>query len=151
MGLWQNGDETVLVSPNNLLRFWIFIYRVSPLTYFINGIVSAGLANAHVTCSAVETLSIPPPADFIGICGQYLAPYIASAGGYMANPEVNAGSAGLGGLRGGAAACLYCPVSDVNAVLQQLGIDMDTGHAWRDTGFLVAYIVFNALAVFGVY
>lgn len=107
--------------------------------------VVAGLANAHITCSAVETLSIAPPVDFAGTCGQYLAPYIALAGGYVANPDVKAGADGVRG------ACLYCPVSDVNAALEGLGMDMDARHAWRSAGFLGAYVIFNALAVFGIY
>ncbi|KAI3316553.1 hypothetical protein HD806DRAFT_527781 [Xylariaceae sp. AK1471] len=58
----------VIVSPNSLPAFWVFMYRVSPLTYFVQGIAVAGLANTSITCSPVELIRIP------------------ETGGYLVNP-----------------------------------------------------------------
>ncbi|KAM4060206.1 ABC-2 type transporter [Hirsutella rhossiliensis] len=44
----------VIVSPSSLPTFWVFVYRASPLTYFVNGLVVASLAGTHITCSAAE-------------------------------------------------------------------------------------------------
>ncbi|KAI9167952.1 ABC multidrug transporter C [Paramyrothecium foliicola] len=164
--LWQNGDASfvgvgleydeqavqiatlcfwlslvfcgVLVSPNDLPRFWIFVYRASPLTYFINGLVLAGLSNTHIECSETQLLRIDPPstASSIVTCGEYLQPFLQTAGGVLKNPEDNSN-------------CFYCPVDQTNGLLQQLG--METGNAWRNVGFMVIYLVFNTFAIYGIY
>ncbi|PYH86370.1 hypothetical protein BO82DRAFT_85976 [Aspergillus uvarum CBS 121591] len=57
----------ILVQPTALPRFWIFLYRVSPVTYLMSGMVSA----------AVDLLPIPWPTaaqnHFTASCGTYLA------------------------------------------------------------------------------
>ncbi|KAI1410222.1 ABC-2 type transporter-domain-containing protein [Hypoxylon sp. FL1857] len=128
----------VLVSPNNFPHFWIFVYRASPLTYFIDGMVLAGLANTRIECSNVELLHINPPSDVSSnpTCGEYLAPFLQYAGGSLKNPAATAD-------------CLYCQVDQTNHLLQQLG--METEHAWRNVGYMVVYIVFNTLAVYAIY
>ncbi len=45
--------------------------------------------------------------------------------------------------------CLYCPVADVNLFFSGVGIDIDS--RWRNAGYLVVYVVFNILTIFGVY
>ncbi|RYP91933.1 hypothetical protein DL770_001907 [Monosporascus sp. CRB-9-2] len=101
----------VLMPPTGLPRFWVFMYRVSPLTYFAEGLTVAGLANANVTCSAVELLHINVPRESAGqTCGSYLGPYIERAGGYLENPTDTAG-------------CRYCPVSKANPALASLDFD----------------------------
>ncbi|KAI0517722.1 P-loop containing nucleoside triphosphate hydrolase protein [Xylaria bambusicola] len=49
----------VIISPNSLPNFWIFLYRSSPLTYFVQGIAVAGLSGAYITCAPVELIQIP--------------------------------------------------------------------------------------------
>lgn len=129
------------MTPDNLPRFWIFMYRVSPLTYFFEGLAVAGLANTSVTCSPIEMQHIPLPPDAVSsatTCLDYLTPFIQSAGGYVANPD-----------DGGAAGCWYCPVASADAVLMSFG--MDARHAWRDVGIFASYVCFNVLATFGIY
>ncbi|KAF2678717.1 P-loop containing nucleoside triphosphate hydrolase protein [Lentithecium fluviatile CBS 122367] len=143
-GLWKNGDTsftavergalTVLVAPSELPRFWIFMYRVSPLTYFVRGIAVAGLANTRVTCSSAELLHISAPAD--QTCEQYLGPYIEYAGG-----SIQEG--------GGHQDCRYCPVSETNQFLIANGVQVD--QKWQNLGFLSAYVAFNMTATFGIY
>ncbi|CAD0100330.1 unnamed protein product [Aureobasidium mustum] len=58
MSLLFNG---VMQSPEALPGFWIFMYRVSPFTYWIAGIVAAQLHGKRIICSDVETSVFQPP------------------------------------------------------------------------------------------
>ncbi|KAI1750671.1 ABC transporter-like protein [Xylaria castorea] len=127
----------ILVPPNLLPRFWIFLYRVSPLTYLIEGLAVTGLANRRITCSSTETISnIPIPSNTSQTCGQYLEAYVGSSGGYVVNPN-------------GVSGCQYCPVANANVVLKSFGMDLH--QPWRDVGFLAAYVAVNVLATFAIY
>ncbi|GME69443.1 unnamed protein product [[Candida] boidinii] len=44
----------VLVTKQGLPGFWIFMYRVSPFTYWIAGVLTTGLGDAPVECSEHE-------------------------------------------------------------------------------------------------
>ncbi|KAF1959984.1 P-loop containing nucleoside triphosphate hydrolase protein [Byssothecium circinans] len=44
----------VLAKPSMLPRFWKFMYRVTPLTYYTSGLISASLGDVPVQCSAAE-------------------------------------------------------------------------------------------------
>ncbi|SCV01822.1 LAME_0G18734g1_1 [Lachancea meyersii CBS 8951] len=123
----------VMVQPNNMPRFWIFMYRVSPLTYFIDGTLSTGLANADVHCSDYEMVSFTPPQG--QTCGQYMQSYISSAGtGYLADPDATD-------------ECRFCSVSSTNDYLK--AVSSEYTHRWRNYGIFLAFIMFNfAAAVF---
>ena len=128
---------SVMVYPADLPTFWIFVYRASPLAYFINALVSAGLENTKVECSRVELLTLnPSPNNFKGNCQDYLAEFVRTAGGYVANPGARTG-------------CQYCRVHDTNDLLRVLGIGLS--NAWNDIGYLAVFIVFNISATFGLY
>ncbi|KAI2467417.1 ABC drug exporter AbcA [Annulohypoxylon bovei var. microspora] len=127
----------ILASPTQLPGFWIFMYRVSPLTYFLEGLAVAGLADARITCSSVELLHLPlPPGAGASTCGEYLAPFARDAGGQVLNPLASAD-------------CLYCPYADVNSILASFG--MNTANGWRDVGLMVVYVFFNVLMTFVIY
>jgi len=100
----------VLASPTALPGFWIFMYRVSPFTYLVDGILSVGLANALVTCSDIEYLDFDPPSGLT--CGEYLVNYTMFAGGYVNNPEAMT-------------SCDFCTVRDTNTLLAGLGLNYD--------------------------
>ncbi|RYP58881.1 hypothetical protein DL770_010332 [Monosporascus sp. CRB-9-2] len=73
----------ILTSPGAFPHFWTFLYRVSPLTYLMNGIVFAGLANTYVTCSNIELIRISVPANSVARnCSEYLEPFSEASGGY---------------------------------------------------------------------
>lgn len=130
----QANTKSVLVSPSSLPNFWIFMYRLSPFTYLISGIASVGLANAPVTCSSIELLHFSPIAN--QTCGEYMAPYIHSAGGYLVNSAEMAD-------------CAYCPVSDTNALLGLVGIEY--GDRWRDFGIMWVYVVVDVVGALFFY
>ncbi|EOD52225.1 putative abc transporter cdr4 protein [Neofusicoccum parvum UCRNP2] len=46
----------VLVNVAVFPGFWVFMYKVSPLTYLVSGMIAAGVANAEVKCSNVERI-----------------------------------------------------------------------------------------------
>lgn len=60
------------------------MYRVSPLTYFLEGLAIAGISEKSVSCAAIEMLPIELPVD-AGSCGEYLEAYMRTAGGHIAN------------------------------------------------------------------
>jgi ATP-binding cassette subfamily G (WHITE) protein 2 (PDR) len=75
----------VLASPTALPGFWIWMYRISPFTYLVDGILSVGLANTQVVCSDIEYLHFDPPVGMS--CGEYMFNYTTYAGGYVNNPN----------------------------------------------------------------
>jgi len=51
----------VLVGPNAMPGFWIFMYRVSPFTYLVEGLLGNGVAHAPVHCADNEFLQFTAP------------------------------------------------------------------------------------------
>ncbi|KAL7621630.1 Multidrug resistance protein [Parahypoxylon ruwenzoriense] len=126
----------ILVAPDALPGFWIFMYRVSPLTYLMNGLVSAGLSNTKITCSWTEILTINNLPNGFATCGEYLDAYARVSNGQVLNPDDSRN-------------CRYCPVSDVNTFLRTIG--MGTENRWNYMGYMFIYVIFNVLATFGIY
>ncbi|KAH8684103.1 ABC-2 type transporter-domain-containing protein [Ilyonectria robusta] len=124
----------VLASPNSMPGFWIFLYRVSPLSYWISAVLSTGLANVEVTCASNEYTNVSPPVG--QRCGQYMADYVSRVGGYLLNPEATS-------------ECSYCRMKDTNVFLS--GISSEYSTRWRDFGFMWVYIVFNIVAALALY
>lgn len=132
MALTFNG---VLQTPNALPGFWLFMYRVSPLTYLIAGWASTGLAGKPISCADNELAQFDPPPQ--QTCGQYLADYFsAGAIGQLENPDA-------------ASDCRYCPLSNSDQFLASVNISYN--HRWRDFGIGWAYIVFNIAAAVLLY
>ncbi|KAI9000280.1 putative multidrug resistance ABC transporter [Gaertneriomyces semiglobifer] len=122
----------VLAGPDVLPRFWIWMYRVSPFTYLIDGMLATGVANTNVVCSDIEFLVMNPVSG--QTCLEYLEPYTSAMGGYVGNPSATS-------------ECQLCPIGDTNVFLK--AVSSDYGRRWRNFGLLWVYIVFNAgMAVF---
>ncbi len=100
--------------------------RVSPFTYLVSGVLSAGIANTRVFCADNELLAFKPSSG--STCGEYMAAHQQQIGGYLidANATVE---------------CLYCPISDTNKYLETVNISY--ADRWRNFGILWVYIVFN--------
>ncbi|EAS36064.3 pleiotropic drug resistance family protein [Coccidioides immitis RS] len=124
----------VLATPQAMPRFWIFMYRLSPFTYYVSAVLSTGVANTNVNCSAREFLRLIPPAG--QTCGQYLHDYMLLAGGALLNPESTS-------------ACDFCPVKDTNTFLEQVNIRYS--ERWRNIGILFVYIFVNVIGAIGFY
>lgn len=124
----------VIMQPSNLPGFWKFMYRVSPLTYLIHGLVSAGVANMEMACSSTELLRVQSPPNLT--CGAYFREYMAQAGGQVMNP-LSTGE------------CLFCPITDANSVISGFGVEVE--YRWRDFAIFTVYVMFNILVTFGLY
>ena len=124
----------VLANPNTFPRFWIFMYRVSPFTYLVSAMLSTAVANTEVVCAANELLRFDPPDGFT--CGEYLATYMAAAGGYLIDDNAAEG-------------CQYCSVKETNTFLASVGSNYND--RWRNFGILWAFIIFNVGAALGLY
>lgn len=124
----------VLAGPRTLPGFWIFMYRVSPFTYLVDGMLSTGLANTKIECAAIEYLHFQPRSG--QTCGAYMADYINTYGGYLEN-------------EGATSNCSFCSASETNVYLVQL--NSSYAHRWRNFGIMWAFIVFNVFAAVFLY
>ncbi|WRT64947.1 uncharacterized protein IL334_001887 [Kwoniella shivajii] len=124
----------VLVPGSSLPGFWIFMYRVSPFSYLVDGMLSVAVANNNVVCAANEYLKLNPPSG--QTCGQYLGNYITAAGGYLL--DTNATDQ-----------CSLCTIQTTNTFLAQFGLSYS--HRWRNFGLMFAYIIFNIVAAVLIY
>ncbi|KAG9240469.1 putative ABC transporter CDR4 [Calycina marina] len=126
----------VFQPPSSLPGFWIFMYRVSPLTYLISAVASTGLNGRIITCSTNE-LAIMQPGTDGQTCGDYLDAYAAAAGGSIYNPLATSD-------------CQYCTITTVAQYLEGVAITYDT--RWRNYGIGFSFIVFNiCVAVLSYY
>ncbi|CAK4009804.1 ABC transporter [Lecanosticta acicola] len=125
----------VLATPATLPGFWVFMYRVSPFTYLVEGFLATGLANTQVNCAENEFLNFNPPRG--QTCGQYMQRYIDGGNGSIANG---------GYLRDASATsnCAYCTYDDSNVFLASVAVSYS--NRWRDFGILWAFIIFNIIA-----
>lgn len=112
------------------------MYRVSPQTYLMNGLATAGLSNTKVTCSSIESLHIDSLPPGRSSCGEYLGAYAEVAKGYVVNPNATAN-------------CQYCPLSETNDLLATFEMAKDS--VWRNVGLVAVYVVFNIFITFGFY
>lgn len=102
------------------------MYRLSPFTYLVSGMLTTGLANTNATCSDTEYIHVNPTAG--KNCLEYLQPYRDRAGGYINNEMATS-------------QCEFCTVRDTNVYLTQLSTSY--GDRWRNFGIMWAYIIFN--------
>ncbi|KAB8078723.1 ABC-2 type transporter-domain-containing protein [Aspergillus leporis] len=116
----------IMQSPTALPGFWIFMYRVSPFTYWTGAMASTQLHDRIVKCSAAEMSIFDPPSG--QTCGEYLSPFLSMAGGQLSNPNATSD-------------CSYCSVGVADQFLAGVGISW--GDRWRNFGIMWAYIFFN--------
>ncbi|KAH6838399.1 ABC-2 type transporter-domain-containing protein [Chaetomium sp. MPI-CAGE-AT-0009] len=126
----------VFQPPDSLPQFWIFMYRVSPLTYLVGGASVSGLPLRDITCSESEVL-VFQPAGRGQSCMEYLEPYFVSgAPGRLLNPDARED-------------CTYCPLRSTSQVLASFGMFYDDALFDWVIGF--AYVLFNTGCVFVLY
>lgn len=124
----------VLVGPDSMPRFWIFMYRCNPFTYLVSVMMSLGLANSTVECGS-EELRVFQPSDG-STCGEYMKTYMSQAGGYLLDA-------------GATSDCKFCTVADTNVFLKSISIDYST--RGRDIGIFIAFIFVNVIGTFLFY
>ncbi|KAJ4991976.1 ABC transporter cdr4 [Stagonosporopsis vannaccii] len=124
----------VLAPPGSFPQFWIFMYRVSPFTYMVSGLLSTGLAKSTVHCAANEFVNFQAPNG--STCGDYMADYMEMAGGYLQDREATG-------------ECSFCAIESTDVFLAQLSSNYDD--AWRNFGILWVYVIFNIFAALALY
>jgi ABC-type multidrug transport system permease subunit len=130
----QAEQFSVFQPPQALPGFWLFMYRVNPLTYIVSGIAASGLHGRQVQCSQSETNKLNPPEG--EICAQYLQLFILETSGQLLNPSATQG-------------CQYCSLKNADQYLASVGISWS--ERWRNFGIVWAYIAFNTSATYGLY
>ncbi|KAK8054005.1 ABC-2 type transporter-domain-containing protein [Apiospora saccharicola] len=122
-----------VVRPYSQLPvFWKYwMYYVNPSTYWIGGMLAATLDGSPVECASKETAQFDSPPG--QSCGDYAGAFAKQAGGYLLNPDANAG-------------CMYCPYSNGNQYLTTLNLKAD--EKWRDFGIFLAFCISNWFLVY---
>lgn len=115
----------VLVPYSGLPKFWTFMYWMSPFTYLVRGMFSAGVANKHITCSDIELLEITAQGNMS--CGNYLQDFLSYAGGRILNPQSTS-------------VCQYCEYANTNDLLAQFNIRYKD--RWLDFGVVAGSLIF---------
>lgn len=124
----------VMQSPSALPGFWIFMYRVSPLTYLISGLTSTGLHGRAIECASEEMSVFNPPSG--QSCGEYMGPFLKAAPGTLYNP-------------GATQNCQYCSLDNADQFLAASNIYYS--ERWRNWGIGWAYIGFNIMGAVLLY
>ncbi|KAF4971476.1 hypothetical protein FSARC_1704 [Fusarium sarcochroum] len=124
----------VLASADAMPGFWIFLYRASPLSYWISAVLSTGIANVNVECASNEYTLLNLPDN--QTCGDYMEDYISRMGGYLLDGATTE-------------ECQYCRMRDTNVFLA--GMDSDYADRWRNFGIGWVYVVFNIFAALAFY
>jgi ATP-binding cassette, subfamily G (WHITE), member 2, SNQ2 len=78
------------------------MYYISPVTYLIDGVLSAVLNKVPVVCNPSELVSFSPPGG--QTCGAYAADFLKSSLGYLVNPDA-------------ASDCQYCSLREATGVI----------------------------------
>jgi ABC-type multidrug transport system permease subunit len=118
----------VLATPDQLPGFWIFMYRVSPFTYLVSGMLSVGISNTNVTCADNEYLRFDPVNE---TCGQYMDSYMSNMGGYLGDEMATSN-------------CSFCPIKETNVFLSS--VSSSYSDIWRNFGLMWVFIGFNIFA-----
>lgn len=124
----------VLASPDVMPGFWIFMYRLSPFSYWVSSVLSTALGETTARCSDIEYIQFAPVGN--QTCKEYLGPYMKAAGGYLVDGNAHD-------------MCTYCSVGKTNAFLDSINVNFE--HRWRDFGLMWVYIVFNIGAALAMY
>ena len=120
------------------------MYHLSPFTYLIEALLGQGgfissirdymcsilsLAIGHqlINCSDKELVTLEPPSG--QTCGEFMARYISSRGGYLTNPDAST-------------TCQFCSSRTTDEWMEPT-FNIFYQHHWRDFGLFCVYIIFN--------
>jgi ATP-binding cassette subfamily G (WHITE) protein 2 (SNQ2) len=121
-----------VIQPFFELNWWRWMYRVSPFTYIIEGLLGQAIGGQAVICSSTELVSVNPPEGLT--CSKYMDPFIGFAGGYITNP-------------GAAEGCQYCPYTTTDQYMSSR-FNIKYSDHWRDLGIIFGFVTFNIIAIF---
>ncbi|CAN9268425.1 unnamed protein product [Alternaria sp. RS040] len=120
----------VLQPLSQLVGFWHFAYYVSPFTWLVSAMMSTGVHDVPVQCTAAETNVFQPPQG--QTCGDYAGAFANASMAILYNPDASQD-------------CQFCQFAVADVYLGALNMSYDD--RWRNFGFLIVYTAFN-VAVF---
>lgn len=121
-----------VLQPYRALGWWQWMYRVSPFTYFIEGLLGQAIGGSDINCAQHEFVPVIPPSG--STCSEYLNPFMEYAGGYLADPSATS-------------TCLFCPYRTTDDYMFA-AFNIKSSHHWRDLGIMLGITVFNVCAIF---
>ncbi|KAG6909483.1 hypothetical protein DXG01_017205 [Tephrocybe rancida] len=121
-----------VLQPFRQLGWWRWMYRLSPYTYLIEGLLGQAIGRQELQCSPVEYVKINPPSG--QTCGQYMNNFISFAGGYLTNSDATSD-------------CNFCSVHSSDQFLAQT-FNIFYSHRWRNIGIMFAFIIFNIFCTY---
>ncbi|KAH8665575.1 putative ABC transporter G family member 11 [Ilyonectria robusta] len=113
----------VTVPPQNIPKFWTWIYRLNPLSYLVGGLIETELSGRSVTCKPSELYQFDPPTGMT--CIEYLQGWLETASGYLVDGDSSSN-------------CGYCPYNSGDDYISQFGLVWE--NRWRDLGILSIYL-----------
>lgn len=138
-----------IVTPPSLFpRFWVWMNRLTPLRYYMEGQAGNALASQAVTCTPSDLVRITPPPDTT--CDSFLSSFSPSLDAVKLALDSHTTPTGFGywiPLEGGA--CGWCAYTRADQFLAELG--MDARHRVRDVWIFVMYLVFNVCLCFATF
>ncbi|KAG0701458.1 ABC-2 type transporter-domain-containing protein [Suillus ampliporus] len=121
-----------VIQPFVELNWWRWMYRVSPFTYVIEGLLGQAIGGSTISCSSTELVSVNPPNGLT--CSKYMGPFMEFAGGYLTNPNTTEG-------------CQYCPYTTANQYMYSR-FNIQYSDHWRNLGIVFGFVAFNIIAIF---
>ncbi|KAI9464145.1 P-loop containing nucleoside triphosphate hydrolase protein [Lactarius psammicola] len=121
-------------QPYKHLGWWKWMYRVSPYTYVVEGVLGQALGHSEITCAPIEYVTVRPPLG--QTCQQYLSKFISTAGGYVTNPLATDN-------------CEFCSYRTTDEFLGS-NSNIFWSHHWRNFGFMWIYVGFNIFAIYAM-
>ncbi|KZT26064.1 hypothetical protein NEOLEDRAFT_1063724 [Neolentinus lepideus HHB14362 ss-1] len=121
-----------VLQPYAQLGWWQWMYRLSPFTYLIEGLLGQSVGKTLISCSDVEYVTLTPPSGLT--CGDYMQAFISYAGGYLADPNATSG-------------CQFCSSRTTDQLLATY-FNIEYAHRWRNFGLFFVYIAFNTAAIY---
>ncbi|KAI8318413.1 hypothetical protein GQ54DRAFT_266942 [Martensiomyces pterosporus] len=110
-------------------RFWrVWMYHLSPYTYFIEGVIANDLHEMPIRCHPSEYFSFSPPAG--QSCSQFAGSWISRSPGYIRD-------------MGATSSCQYCKYKVGDEYYKNL--DWSYSHKWRNFCVMLGFISFNIL------
>ncbi|KAI0693726.1 pleiotropic drug resistance ABC transporter [Cytidiella melzeri] len=121
-----------VLQPFRLLGWWKWMYRVSPYTYVVEGLLAAAIGNEELSCASVEVVSLTPPAGTS--CGAYLQTFMDTSGGYLLNGDSTT-------------QCQFCPYRTTDEFLFN-SFNVVYSHRWRNIGIFIGFIAINTAGIY---